>query len=330
MLPSRRQFLHLTAAAAALPALSRLAWAQTYPTAPVTLIVAAPPGGTADFLARLIGQRLSERLGQQFIVANRPGASTTIGTELVVNADPDGYTLLLVSPGNAINATLQENLKYNFIRDIAPVAGLLRAPNVMEVHPSVPAKTVPEFIAYAKANPGKINYGSAGIGTSLHVTGELLKMMAGIDMVHVPYEGTPQALAGLLSGEVQLMFDNVSTSIDHIEAGRLTALAVTTATRSDKFPDLPTVGDFLPGFEASAFFGVGAPKDTPSEVIDRLNKEINAGLADPEIKARLAELAGPALPGSPADFGKLIADETDKWGKVIKFAGIKRVEPGEA
>ena len=324
MMPSRRQFLHLTAAAAALPALSRLAWAQAYPTAPVTLIVAAPPGGTADFLARLIGQWLSERLGQQFIVENRPGASTTIGTELVVNADPDGYTLLLVSPGNAINATLQENLKYNFIRDIAPVAGLLRAPNVMEVHPSVPAKTVPEFIAYAKANPGKINYGSAGIGTSLHVTGELLKMMAGIDMVHVPYEGTPQALAGVLSGEVQLMFDNVSTSIDHIKAGRLTALAVTTTSRSEKLPDLPTVGDFLPGFEASAFFGVGAPRDTPVEIIDALNQEINAGLADPEIKGRLAELAGPTLPGSSADFGKLIADETDKWGKVIKFADIKR------
>jgi tripartite-type tricarboxylate transporter receptor subunit TctC len=288
------------------------------------MIVAAPPGGTADFLARLMAEWLSQRLGEPFVVENRPGASTTIGTELVVNADPDGYTLLVVSPGNAINATLQKNLKYNFIRDIAPVAGLLRAPNVMEVHPSVPARTVPEFIAYAKANPGKINYGSAGIGTSLHVTGELLKMMAGIDMVHVPYEGTPQALAALLSGEVQLVFDNISTSIDHIEAGRVTALAVTTAMRSEKLPELPTVGDFLPGFESSAFFGIGAPAGTPADVIALLNREINQGLADPAIRTRLAEAAGPALPGSPDDFGKLIEAETEKWAKVIAFADIKQ------
>jgi tripartite-type tricarboxylate transporter receptor subunit TctC len=323
MEPSRRQFLQLTATTALFPGLVSKAVAQAWPAAPVTIIVAAPPGGTADLLGRLIAARLSDRLNQPFSVANRPGASTSIGTQLVVNAKPDGYTLLVVSPGNAINATLQKNLKYDFISDIRPVAGLFRAPNVMILHPSVPAKTVPEFIAYAQANPGKINFASAGIGTSLHVTGELLNMMAGIETVHVPYEGTPQALAAVLRGEAQLMFDNISTSMDHIAAGRVTALAVTTAERSPKLPDLPTVGEFLPGFESSAFFGIGAPKDTPAEIVDLLNGEINAGLADPAIIERLAALSGPPLTGSPADFGTLIAAETDKWAKVIQFADIK-------
>jgi tripartite-type tricarboxylate transporter receptor subunit TctC len=317
----RRRFLHL--AAAALPVLGHSAWAQSYPARPVRLLVASPPGGIADLLARLMGQWLSKRLGQPFVIENRPGGGTNIATEAAVNAAPDGYTLLLVSPANAINASLYDKLKFNFIRDIAPVAGLLRAPNVMVVNPSVPAKTFPEFIAYAKANPQKINYASFGAGTTLHVSGELLKMMAGVDIVHVPFRGTAQAQAALLGGQVQLMFDNVSSSIGHIKAGKLTALAVTTATRSQALPDLPTVGDFLPGFESSAFFGIGAPKDTPREIIGTLNKEINAGLADPAIKARLADLAGPALPGTSADFGKLIADETERWGKVIRFAGIK-------
>jgi tripartite-type tricarboxylate transporter receptor subunit TctC len=289
----------------------------------VRLLVASPPGGIADLLARLMGQWLSKRLGQPFVIENRPGGGTNIATEAAVNAAPDGYTLLLVSPANAINASLYDKLKFNFIRDIAPVAGLLRAPNVMVVNPSVPAKTFPEFIAYAKANPQKINYASFGAGTTLHVSGELLKMMAGVDIVHVPFRGTAQAQAALLGGQVQLMFDNISSSIGHIKAGKLTALAVTTATRSQALPDLPTVGDFLPGFESSAFFGIGAPKDTPREIIGTLNKEINAGLADPAIKARLADLAGPALPGTSADFGKLIADETERWGKVVRFAGIR-------
>jgi tripartite-type tricarboxylate transporter receptor subunit TctC len=317
----RRRFLHL--AAAALPVLGHSAWAQSYPARPVRLLVASPPGGIADLLARLMGQWLSKRLGQPFVIENRPGGGTNIATEAAVNAAPDGYTLLLVSPANAINASLYDKLKFNFIRDIAPVAGLLRAPNVMVVNPSVPAKTFPEFIAYAKANPQKINYASFGAGTTLHVSGELLKMMAGVDIVHVPFRGTAQAQAALLGGQVQLMFDNISSSIGHIKAGKLTALAVTTATRSHALPDLPTVGDFLPGFESSAFFGIGAPKDTPREIIGMLNKEINAGLADPAIKARLADLAGPALPGTSADFGKLIADETERWGKVVRFAGIR-------
>jgi len=320
---SRRRFLHLAAAAVALPAMARLTWAQAYPTRSVRIVVASPPGGTADFLARLMGQWLSERLGKPFIIENRQGAGTNIAAEAVANANPDGYTLLLVNPAHALNATLYDRLNFNFIRDIAPVAGLLRAPNVMEVHPSVPAHTVPELIAYAKVNPGKINYASAGTGTLLHVAGELFKMMAGIDMVHVPYRGTAPALTDLLGGQVQMMCDNISTSIEHIRAGKLRPLAVTTAARSEMLPDLPTVGDFLPGFEQSAFFGVGAPKRTPAEIVERLNMEINAGLADFKIKARLAELAGPVLPGSPADFGKLVARETEKWGKVIKLAGIR-------
>jgi tripartite-type tricarboxylate transporter receptor subunit TctC len=320
---SRLRFLRLAGGAVALPAVSRFAWAEAYPSRAVRLVVASPPGGTADFLARLMGQWLSGRLGKPFIIENRQGAGTNIAADAVANANPDGYTLLLVNPAHALNATLYDELKFNFIRDIAPVAGLFRAPNVMEVHPSVPTNTVPEFIAYAKANPGKVNYASAGTGTLLHVAGELFKMMAGIDMVHVPYRGTAPALTDLLGGQVQMMCDNISTSIEHIRAGKLRALAVTTATRSEILPDLPTVGDFLPGFEQSAFFGIGAPKRTPAEIVDRLNAEVNAGLADSKIKARLAELAGPVLPGSPADFGRLVAEETEKWGKVIKFAGIR-------
>ena len=318
----RRKFLHLATSVVALPAASRFAWAQTYPTRTVRLIVPTAPAGTLDILARLMALWLSERLGQSFIVENRPGAGTNIGTEVVVNANPDGYTLLLVAPGSAINATLYDRINFNFIRDIAPVAGIIRAPNVMELHPSVPAKSVLEFIAYAKANPGKVNYASAGTGTSLHMAGELFKMMAGIDMVHVPYRGTAPALIDLLAGQVQLMFDNIPTSIEHIKAGRLTALAVTTAARSPMLPELPTVGDFLPGFEASAFFGIGAPRNTPAEIVNTLNKEINAGLTDPKMSARLTEL-GTVIPGSPADFGKLIAEETEKWGKVVKFSGAK-------
>ena len=279
------------------------------------------PGGGADIIARLIGQWLSERLGQPFIIENRPGAGSNIATEAVVHAPADGYTLLLVSPANAINATLYDKLNFNFIRDIAPVAGIIRVPNVMVVNPSVPAKTVPEFIAYAKANPGKLNMASAGIGTAPHVAGELFKMMAGVDMVHVPYRGDGPALTDLIGGQVQVMFAAMPSSIEYIRAGKLRALAVTTATRSEALPDIPTVGDFVPGYEASGWYGIGAPKNTPAEIIDKLNKEINAGLADPKIKARLADLGGTVLPGSPADFGKLIADETEKWAKVIKFAG---------
>jgi len=321
MKTSRRRCLRLAAITAALPAVSRFAWANTYPTRPVRLIVGSS-GGTADFLARLMGQWLSGRLGQPLIVENRPGASSNIAAEAVVRAAPDGYTLLLVSPGMAMNASLYDKVNFVFLRDIVPVAGLIRAPNVMEVHPSIPAKTVPEFIAYAKANPGKINYASNGAGSLLHLGGELFKMMAGIDIVHVPYRGTAPALTDLLGGQVQMMCDNISTSIEHIRSGNLRALAVTTTTRSELLPELPTVGDFLPGFEQSAFFGIGAPRRTPAEIVDRLNKEINAGLADPKIKARLADVAGPVLPGSPADFGKLIKQETEKWGKVIRMLGI--------
>jgi tripartite-type tricarboxylate transporter receptor subunit TctC len=319
----RRTFLHLAGAAAAVPALPRMASAQAYPTRPVRLIVGFAPGGTADILARLIGQWLSERLGQPFIIENRPGAGTNIATEAVVKATADGYTLLLVSPPNAINATLYDKLNFNFIRDIAPVASIMRVPNVMEVNPSLPVTTVSEFIAYAKANPGKINMASAGNGTSQHVSGELFKMMAGVDMIHVPYRGGAPALTDLIAGQVQVMFDNISSSIPHIRAGKLRPLAVTTATRSQALPDIPTVGDFVPGYEASAVNGVGAPKATPAEIVDVLNSEINAGLADPKIKARLADLGGSVLAGSPADYAKLIAEETEKWGRVVKFSGAK-------
>ena len=316
----RRQFLHLAAALAVGP---RTAFAQAYPTRPVHFIVGLAAGGGADILARLMGQWLSERLGQQFVIENRPGAGTNVATEAVVRAPADGYTLLMVLPPNAVNATLYQKLNFNFIRDIAPVAGLIRTPLAMELNPSFPAKTVPEFIAYAKGNPNKISMASAGIGTSGHVAGELFKMMAQVDMVHVPYRGGAPAIIDLLGGQVQVLFDPISSSTEYIRAGKLRALAVTTAARSEAFPDIPTVAEFVPGYEASAFFGVGAPKNTPADIIEKLNKEINAGLADPKLKARLADLGGTVIAGSPADFGKLIADETDKWATVVKFAGIK-------
>jgi tripartite-type tricarboxylate transporter receptor subunit TctC len=319
----RRQFLHLTAGAAALPVIGRVVRAQTYPERPVHLIVGFPAGGPQDIVMRLIGQWLSERLGQSFIIENRPGASGNVGAETVVRAAPDGYTLLSVSSPNAINATLYKNLNFNFIRDIEPVASIMRVPLVMEVNPSVPVKTVPEFIAYAKANPGKVNYASAGIGTPQHVSAEMFKMMTGVEMVHVPYRGAAPALTDLIGGQVQVMIDTTPASMQHIRSGRLRPLAVTTATRADSLPDLPTVGDFVPGYEATSWFGIGAPKDTPPEIIATLNKEINAAIADPKIKARLIDLGGTVLPGSPADFGKLIADETEKWAKVIKFSGAK-------
>ena len=319
----RRNFLHLAAGAAALPAVSRIAWAQSYPTRPVRIIVPFPPAGLSDILARLVGQWLSERLGQPFVIENRPGAGSNLGTEVVVNAPSDGYTLLLVGSPNAINATLYNKLNFNFIRDIAPVAGMIRLPNVLEVSPSVPAKTVPEFIAYAKANPSKLSMASSGIGGVSHVSGELFKMMAGVDMLHVPYRGAAPALTDMIGGQVQVMFDNAASSIEYIRAGKLRALAVTTATRAEVLPDLPTVGEFVAGYEASTITGVGAPRNTPVEVIDKLNNEINAALADPKIKARLAALGGAVLVLSPAEFGKLVADETEKWGKVIRSANIK-------
>jgi tripartite-type tricarboxylate transporter receptor subunit TctC len=319
----RRNFLHLAAGAAALPAVSRIVWAQAYPTRPVRIVVGVAPGGTNDIVARLMGQWVSERLGQQFVIDNRPGGGTNIATEMVVRAPPDGYTLLFVSAASAVNATFYDKLNYNFIRDIAPVASIIRTPFVMAVNPTVPAKTVPEFIAYAKTSPGKINYASGGTGTSTHLTGELFKMMAGVDMVHVPYRGGGPAFNDLLAGQVQVMFPGTVSSIGYIRAGRLRALAVTAATRSDALPDVPTVDEFVPGYEASNWFGVGAPKATPAEIVEKLNKEVNAGLADPKIKARFVDLGGTVLAGSPADFGKLIAEETEKWGKVVKFTGIK-------
>jgi tripartite-type tricarboxylate transporter receptor subunit TctC len=319
----RREFLHLAAGAAALPAVSRIAWAQAYPSRPVRIIVGFPPAGGADIIARLMGHSLSERLAQQFIIENRPGAASNIATEAVVRAPADGYTLLLITMPNVINATLYDKLNYNFIRDIAPIASIDRVPNVMEINPSVPANTVPEFITYAKANPGKINMGSGGNGTSQHVSGELFKMMTGIDMQHVPYRGAGLALNDLLAGQVQIMFDTVSGSIGHITAGKLRALAVTTATRSQALPDIPTVGDFVPGYEASTFHGIGAPQRTPTEIVEKLNKEINAILTDPKFTTRLAELGATGLPGSAADFAKLIADETEKWGNVIRALNIK-------
>jgi tripartite-type tricarboxylate transporter receptor subunit TctC len=319
----RRQFLHLTAGVAALPAVSRIARADVYPSRPVHLIVFFAAGGGNDIIARLMGQWLSERLGQQFVIENRPGGGGNVGTEAVVRAAPDGYTLLLVSTPNATNATLYDKLNFDFIRDITPIAGISHEPNVMVIHPSVPANTVPEFIAYAKANPGTINYASAGIGTSQNMAGELFKMMAGINMVHVPHRGSAPALTSVLGGQVQVMFASMPSSIGYVRAGQLRALAVTTATRSDTLPNLPTVGEFLPDFEASPFYGMGAPKNTPPAIVERLNNEINAGLTDPNLKARLTDLGCTGLPGSPAEFGKLIASETEKWAKVIKFAGIK-------
>jgi tripartite-type tricarboxylate transporter receptor subunit TctC len=319
----RRQFLRLSAGAAAFSAVSRIAWAQTYPTRPVRIIVPFAPAGSTDILARLIGQWLSERLGQQFVIENRPGASTIIGTEAVVRAPADGYTLLLVATASAINATLFEKLSYNFLRDIAPVAGIMRVPNVMMVHPSFPAKTVPELIAYAKANPGKINQASSGAGTSSHMAGELFKAMTGTDMVQVQYRGSAPALTDLLAGQVQLGFDTMPVSIEYIRAGKLRALAVGTLVRSEALPDIPTVNEFVPGYESSAYFGLGVPKNTPLAIVERLNGEINAGLTDSTLKARLADFGAMTLAGSPADFGKLIADETEKWTTMIRSANIK-------
>ena len=319
----RRRFLHLAAGAAALTAAARMANAQGYPTRPVRLIVGTPPGGPQDIIARLMGQWLSERLGQPFIIESRPGAGTNIGTEAVVKSPPDGYTLLLVNAASAINATLYTKLNFNFIRDIAPVAGITREPLVMQVNPAVPAKTVSEFIAYAKTAPGKINLASGGNGAPSHIAGELFKMMAGVDLVHVPYRGAAPALTDLLGGQVQVYFGPMPSSIEHIRTGKLRALAVTTATRSETMPDLPTIGDVLPGYEASTWYGIGAPRNTSAEIIERLNRAINAGLADPKLKAQLAELGGTAFSGSPAAFGKFIVDETEKWGKVVRFAGIK-------
>jgi len=319
----RRNFLQLAAGAAALPAMPRIARAQAYPSRPVRIIVPFAPAGTTDILARLIGQWLSERLGQQFVIENRPGASTIIGTEAVVRAPADGYTLLLATPSSAINATLFEKLSYNFLRDIAPVAGIMRVPNVMVVHPSVPAKTVPEFIVYAKANPGKINVESTGAGTSNHLAGELFKLMTGVDMVHIQYRGSGPALIDLLAGQVQVGFDTMPGLIEYIRAGRLRALAVCTATRSHALPDVPTVSEFVPGYESSGYFGFGAPARTPTGIIDKLNKQINAGLADPKVKTQLVDMGGIILGGSPADFRTLITEETEKWGKVIRAANIK-------
>jgi tripartite-type tricarboxylate transporter receptor subunit TctC len=306
-----------------LPAVPRFALGQAYPTRPVRLMVGVAPGGPVDSLARLMSQWLAERLSQPFIVENRPGAGTNIATETVVRAAPDGYTLLLVTGANAINATLYEKLNFNFIRDIAPVASIIHMPMVMVVHPSFPAKTVAEFIAYAKANPGKINMANPGTGTGPHMSGQLFKMMAGVDLVDVPYRGGAPALIDLISGQVQVMFEPTTSMIEPIRAGRLRALAVTTATRLPALPDIPTVGEFVPGYEVSGWLGIGAPKNTPAAIIDKLNKEINAGLADPKLKAQLADFATTVLPGSPADFAKLIDEETAKWAKVIKFAGIK-------
>ena len=319
----RRQFLHLAAGAAALPVLSCIARAQTYPTRPVRLIVTTPAGGSPDIIARLIGQWLSERLGQPIVVDNRSGASGNIGTEIVVRAPPDGYTLLMALSLNAINGSLYDNLPFNFIRDTAPVASIASIPLVMEVNPSVPAQTVPEFIAYAKANPGKINMASGGNGSTLHVAGELFKMMAGVDMVHVPYRGEALALPDLISGQVQLLFGVMPASLGYIRAGKLRALAVTTAKRQEPLPDVPTVGEFLPGFEARGWYGIAVPKATPTEIVEKLNKEINAALVDSNMKKRLTDRGAAVFAGSPADFGKFIADEIDKWRKVVKFAGIK-------
>jgi tripartite-type tricarboxylate transporter receptor subunit TctC len=321
---ARRLFLQLAAGVAALPAAPRMAAAQAYPQRPVRLIVPFASGGASDILARLIGQWLSERMGQPFVIELRPGAGGNVGTEAVVNAPPDGHTLLMVNAApSAINATLYDKLSFNFLRDIAPVGGVVRTPLVLQVNPGFAPKTVPELIAYAKARPGMINMASAGNGTPPHVAGELFKMMAGIDIVHVPYRGGGPALVDLLGGQVQMMFGVITSSVEYIRAGKLRALAVSTAMRAEALPDLPTVGDFLPGYEASDWYGICAPKGTPAEIVGRLNAEINAGLADPRLKARLAELGGTPLPGSPAAFGKLIADETEKWGKVVRTAHMK-------
>ena len=319
----RRRFLHLAAGAAALPAVSRIARAQSYPTRPVRVVVGFAAGSTSDICARLMAQWLSERLGQQFIVENRPGAGANIATEAVVKSAADGYTLLMVAPVAAINATLYEKLNYNFLRDTVSVAGVVRVPNVVEVNPSLPVKTVPELIAYAKAHPRSLSFASAGVGTASHLAGEMFKSMAGVDIQHVPYRGDGPAMTDLVGGQVQIGFATMIASLGHIRADRLRALAVTTTQRSDALPDIPTVSDFLPGYEASSWFGLAAPKGTPAEIIASLNKQANAGLADPKIKSVLTGMGGMLLAGPPGDFGKLIADETEKWAKVIRFAGIK-------
>jgi tripartite-type tricarboxylate transporter receptor subunit TctC len=319
----RRKFLHVAAGAAAFPAISSMTWAQTYPSRSVRLIVPFPPGGPNDVFARLIGQWLSERLGQPFIIDHRPGAGGNIGTEVVVKAAPDGYTLLLINSNHTVNATLYDKLNYNFIRDIVPIVAIIRLPLVLVLNPLLPAKTLLEFIAHAKANPGKLNYASVGNGSTPHVAGELFKMMTGIDIVHVPYRGAVQALTDLISGQVQAMFIVPGVVTEHIKAGKLCGVAVTAATRSDVLPDLPTVGSIVAGYDATTWFGIGAPKNMPSEIVDKLNKEINAALANPKIKAQLADLGGTALTLSPTEFAKLIADDTEKWGKVIRAANIK-------
>jgi tripartite-type tricarboxylate transporter receptor subunit TctC len=319
----RRQFLQLAAGAAVLPAISTIAKAQAYPSRPIRLIIGYTPGGSADLTARLMGQWLSERLGQPFVIENRPGGGTNIATEAVVRAPSDGYTLLLAAPANAINATLYDKLNFNFLRDVEPVAGIIRFPNVVVVNPLVPVKSIPELIAYAKANPGKLNMASSGNGSTIHMSGELFKMLTGINMVHVPYRGGAPALTDMISGQVQVMFDNIPTCAEHVKSGKLRGLAVTSTTRSEVLPDLPTVADFLPGYEASAWYGIVAPKNTPAEVIDTLNKAANAVLADAAAKTRFAELGAILLPGSAADFGKLLADETEKWGKVVRFSGAR-------
>jgi tripartite-type tricarboxylate transporter receptor subunit TctC len=319
----RRKFLHLAAGVAALPAITRVSSAQSYPVRPVHLLAGFPPGGIVDLIARLIGQWLSERLGQQFVIENRPGAGSNIATELVARATPDGYTLLLVSSVNAWNTAIYDNLNFNFVRDIAPIASIIRTPAVMEVNPSVPAKTVPEFIAYAKANPGKIDMGSGGPGSGQHVYGELFKVMAGVDLITVHYRGAGPALPDLMSGRIQVMFDPVASSIGYIRAGKLRPLGVTTAARIDALPDVPPIGDFVPGYEASGWDGIGAPANTPPEIISILNKEVNAALADATFKARLADLGADPFANSPAEFGKFIADYIEKWGKLIRAANIK-------
>jgi tripartite-type tricarboxylate transporter receptor subunit TctC len=319
----RRQFLILAAGVCAGQVVARGAFAQAYPTRPVRLIVPFGPGGGTDITGRLIGQWLSERMGQSFVIENRPGAGGNLGTEAVVRAPPDGYTLALIGAPGAINATLYQNLSFNFIRDIAPVAIIVRFPNVMVVNPSVPARTVSEFIAYAKANPGKLNMSSPGSGSTPHVAGELFKMMTGVNMVHVPYRSVAAAMTDMLSGQVQVYFGTTASSMEYVKGGTLRALAVTTAERSQALPELPTIAETVPGYEASAWFGVGAPRDTPADIVDKLNKEINASLADPKLRARLADLGGVAITGSPADFAKLIAEETEKWAKVVKFSGAK-------
>jgi tripartite-type tricarboxylate transporter receptor subunit TctC len=319
----RRTFLRLAAASAALPAVSRAARAQAYPSRPLRMIIGYPPGGSADITARLTGQWLSEKLGQPVVIESRPGAATNLATEAVVRAPADGYTLLLVAPANAINATLYEKLNFNFMRDIEPVAGIIRFPNVVVVNPQLPIKTIPELIAYAKANPGKLNMASSGNGSTIHMSGELFKMLTGINMVHVPYRGGAPALTDLIAGQVHVMFDNIPTSAEHVKSGRLRGLAVTSIEPSQVLPNLPTVAEFLPGYEASAWYGLGVPKGTPAEMVDKLNKAMNEVLADPKAQARFTELGASLLPGSAAEWGKLVADETEKWGKVVKFSGAK-------